>query len=623
MSSKASKVQFISRGWGLERPLSYALIGTGALGLYSSINNERWKRVVEDENSGAKIGLVESNGSGVRVKHAGGSVWQDLSGTQDAIEGDSIYTDSTASAKLRLKSKDVLEVGPGSLVIARLEKSKPAEDLPWWQKVAQPLNDDKPKPMQLEVKKGTVQVGILASGGALSLTAGGQKLQLKSKGGPAQVRIQVDGTDSAGKPIVKLQSAGGNVQVAEAGSKVSRALPTGQAVVAAAGVNGAAWKTSKAIETPVIQAEKVTTPKVVGPIPGTELKADAGKLNEVTFSWEKLPPGIYGELEVRSVQTTALAARSEGSRNGASVSLPLGSFDWRVRARAGEAGQKSEWTSYQRLDLVESLGGRPSITQAPDPEFKKVIALAAAPKPAPVAAPKPASAAKPAFLNAKPSFSVAKPKPQATWVPKAGSTPVAVKPAAVAVPVKAVIGAIAPWLVPAPVSQMDRLTFDAGWMAVGLTKNYVVTVFKDGVQTEKETTTEAKRRITIVDLNVKQGYQFQVQAMDANGKVIAESPKVAIALELGIPKGAEPVDGAEVAGSDKIILTWSKVPMAEFYDIEIAGDPQFKTQTRSTQTDKNFVSFRKTTPGTVYWRLRAKSGAKNSQWSAPRNFKVK
>lgn len=119
-------------------------------------------------------------------------------------------------------------------------------------------------------------------------------------------------------------------------------------------------------------------------------------------------------------------------------------------------------------------------------------------------------------------------------------------------------------------------------------------------------------------------------ANDAGDPLSAYSDPTPVKLEgftLDKPVTQSPGMGARAPSRDGRLsakFSWSAVPNAEIYSVEISGDSDF-TQIFQRLRTPQAVFFLKQAQlkGRVYWRVRAESSKGNSEWSAPSYFDVR
>jgi len=92
------------------------------------------------------------------------------------------------------------------------------------------------------------------------------------------------------------------------------------------------------------------------------------------------------------------------------------------------------------------------------------------------------------------------------------------------------------------------------------------------------------------------------------------------------PRTLQPRQGQLVllsSGSTAILFRWMPVNQATGYDLEISNDSTFSAVSKSaTTTEAAFLLSEVLESGNWYWRIRTKTEAGVSKWSAPRSFRI-
>ena len=121
----ASTPKLPDRIW-MESALAAALLALAVVGLWTAIDGELWKEIAE-QSAGATIARLTPQGALVRVRNGDAGVWEDLTAEARVAQGDAIFTDESGTASLKMLAGDLIAIGPGSLVIVRVdEKSEKA-----------------------------------------------------------------------------------------------------------------------------------------------------------------------------------------------------------------------------------------------------------------------------------------------------------------------------------------------------------------------------------------------------------------------------------------------------------------------------------------------------------------
>jgi hypothetical protein len=123
---------------------------------------------------------------------------------------------------------------------------------------------------------------------------------------------------------------------------------------------------------------------------------------------------------------------------------------------------------------------------------------------------------------------------------------------------------------------------------------------------------------------LKGRFRYRVYALLPGG-FIAKSRADAFEFAFLAPALVQPRNGellnsrkAGPGGSPKSVLfTWEKTHFTDFYELEIALDPEFKNLSSRKRIRENFQAIPMPDPGTYYWRVRAISQKTSSAPSAP------
>jgi hypothetical protein len=118
-------------------------------------------------------------------------------------------------------------------------------------------------------------------------------------------------------------------------------------------------------------------------------------------------------------------------------------------------------------------------------------------------------------------------------------------------------------------------------------------------------------------------WSWRVRAVDGGNAGQSWSRVGTFSLNSPRPTQKAPNDGASVVYSP--LMTWTPVPGAVVYDVQVSRDPGFASTATTLQTAQTaMVPAREhiTTPGVHYWRVRANYGADSvGQWSTTRSFR--
>jgi len=119
-------------------------------------------------------------------------------------------------------------------------------------------------------------------------------------------------------------------------------------------------------------------------------------------------------------------------------------------------------------------------------------------------------------------------------------------------------------------------------------------------------------------------------ANDAGEAISAFSSTAAITVDssgIAVPKAVSPGNGARAPSRDgrlSVKFSWSAVPGAEIYSVELSPDPEFSQIIQKLRTPQaTFLLKQAQLKGRVYWRVRAESAKGNSEWSTPSFFDVR
>lgn len=405
-----AKTQTLPGALPWELPLAFFLIAAGSFGLWVSLSADAFRQMSNDDHRVA-VGTVTAERGQVRVRRDDMGVWEDLRGKANAAQGDVVFTDGSAEATLDIKGSGQISIGPGSLVVVRVENAPPAQGglaSRLFEKLKQPLSAPVSNRASIEVQKGSVSVKPMSENRGLKISAGGKKFELKSSAPGASVAVEVGGDGG-----VKFRAEKGQAAIRAEGEKGVHSIKTGREITAP--TKPGAWKENAAPPAKIPASLVPVVPQTISPHSGAEISVSSGQKVDVGFRWYELPYGVRTEVEVRPRDVAKGGEVSEGGRAGVSTPLGVGSYEWRVRSRTVD-GKYSAWSDYRQLRISD----RP-ITSSP-------IALKQPPamKPAAVAPAKPISAPKVAAPVAK--APVAAPKALPKVAPKVEAK--VVKPAA-------------------------------------------------------------------------------------------------------------------------------------------------------------------------------------------------
>lgn len=405
---------------------------------------------------------------------------------------------------------------------------------------------------------------------------------------------------------------------------------------AAAGAN------AKGFETPWVpfSVSVLHPPKPLGPFPDATVIQSAGRPDQpVSLSWEKVSPGFTPEIEILEDKPGAQPRLVKGGLSGTSLSLPAGSYLWRLRTVDESGATVSDWSESRKFGI------RPASKDPVEDEklikgsgiFAPVALNPAAiaqsvPSPTPISPPSPVAA--PVVAPAAPAIAIQTPAvAKAPAAPLTKAKPVQAPPKKVvappAPPVKKI--RVLPTIAVAAVSantsvasdddSLDQMQIALNWGAVTDAKAYHVTVFKSGnIKHLEKTVTEPKLLLTLTSLE-STDFSYKVVAELNTGEKIP-SGALPIKVELSPPAPKSPDDGSAIENGDTALLTWESTLLSQSYKLQISTDSQFKTIVSTQDTAENFFLFSPTKPGVYFWRVQSLAAPYESRWSRVYKLKV-
>lgn len=126
-------------------------------------------------------------------------------------------------------------------------------------------------------------------------------------------------------------------------------------------------------------------------------------------------------------------------------------------------------------------------------------------------------------------------------------------------------------------------------------------------------------------------YHVRVRPIDSESKPLAtfsEPQKVSYVyrIPLAQPAIVEPANNITMffqTGDAPFYFVWKKVPQADWYIFEVAGDPEFKNKMTSQKVnDSRYLYKPDVRVGQIYWRIKAENSERESNWSQVRSIKL-
>lgn len=126
-------------------------------------------------------------------------------------------------------------------------------------------------------------------------------------------------------------------------------------------------------------------------------------------------------------------------------------------------------------------------------------------------------------------------------------------------------------------------------------------------------------------------YYVRVAAADGSGQLLSAYSSLAevnveSVFNLASPKPKTPPNGAHAPATNghiSIVFSWTKIPAAESYTLELSSDADFtKIISRHVSHQRGFLLKQAPLNGDVFWRVRSESNKGNSDWSPTSHFKV-
>ncbi|MEO0334941.1 MAG: hypothetical protein AAF202_01005, partial [Pseudomonadota bacterium] len=174
-------------------------------------------------------------------------------------------------------------------------------------------------------------------------------------------------------------------------------------------------------------------------------------------------------------------------------------------------------------------------------------------------------------------------------------------------------------------------SFDYSWDPVLAAESYQLQVSKDpSFRKAKLIKNSKEAQITINEIKSSGLYYTRVRAVNSIGQAVSPFSKtseieVSKKLVLKVPSLEFPADGASTvsfsgAGSSPLVFTWSEVPHAEAYTIQLSHTPDFETLVGVQTLNEAELVLEQVPAGRVYWRVKGRRGPASSGWSIPRSF---
>lgn len=334
MMPKAKLIQ------GADLSLSIFLISLGIFGLKVAGDSEKWRQMIDEPDDRIPVGKVESVSGEARFRRAYQAVWEDVSKPRSAANGDVIFTDDKSEAVLKLRSRNMIRIAPGSLVVVRIDErpAGQAKDV-WWDRFFKPVEEAIDSRASIEVKKGAIEVLPGSGAMTLHLRHEGERYDLEWKGEKGTVQVGANGK----RGLEFAATGGAEVGVKGPGDMTARELKSGE------GLKGIQWNPkpiNHAVEVPVTEA----------PLNGMTFKTVPGQPSEVAFRWKPLPKGLSTEIEINGMgDQSEFELKLEAGRSGTITALYAGQYRWRVHSK-NAAGQVSDWSPYGEITMTVKEG---------------------------------------------------------------------------------------------------------------------------------------------------------------------------------------------------------------------------------------------------------------------------
>jgi hypothetical protein len=643
----ARSARTIRAGFAFDTLIGVMMVTAGAYGARWVISPTFWQSV-DPGPSGEPVGAVQVRKGAVRVRSAGKSIWRDVQEREMVRQGDTVATGANGVADLVLLRKDRLRIAPESLVVVDVAdpEEKPFE-LPtgfgngWFSKVINTVvenqKSDGVRPSAertfLKVKKGSiamVEAAPTMGKAALQLEIGGKKVQAQKS---QAISVTADGKAK----IATVDTA--KVEKIEA------------------------WAPSPPAREPLQGA------RIENPVQGAVFREGV----PIPFGWAPPSRSAISQIELRQRPQGKVLAQREFPGTGASLRLAQGDYEWRVRLRPVDSETWTEWSESRVISVVkeikkdepvavlQSKGGVPlqgRAALAARQSWKETVAAAAAkartPAPsAPVVAQKPAgltteqlaARSKAAAEARAKAFAEAQARRKAMAEESAKRAQLAAQARAAQqaevqkkiVAERKARAALQSAIIAASLSRqvaaqgktaafdpdkLDRIPVDIAWGSVPGAQSYKITVFRGGKPMRQEDVQIPKYSFDVKNAAETVGLEYEITAQMADGSTISGS-RSQIQVSLGSPNLVEPSPASQVTASQNSVFSWSRVALADRYELQVAQEDSFASPVVAKAVSENFEFVTLSAPGPYFWRIRASAGAVKSNWSRPNRFTVK
>jgi hypothetical protein len=120
---------------------------------------------------------------------------------------------------------------------------------------------------------------------------------------------------------------------------------------------------------------------------------------------------------------------------------------------------------------------------------------------------------------------------------------------------------------------------------------------------------------------------YQIQSSLRSG-FVAHSPVKPFVFSFLAPVPVTPLNHARISADelanegDSVLITWQKTNFTDYYDLEIAKDPDFKAMAVKERLKENFYVFRSPPPARYYWRVRSSTQQVISPYSTAYDLEI-
>ncbi len=359
MSRTKTKIRYVNTRFSSEWILAGVCIILGMIGLQFSYNFRFLNYIMHTHEISTSIGTVVKIDGQIQYERKNHSAPQYTHHSTTIFNGNSILTGEKGVALFTLKMGAQLKLFPKTKLSISVESDTQPDDMtlgsflnPWFSESLKPG-------FILNLQEGTVEISLNEKLKNFKILAKSLPFEFWNDNPTGIIKLEVK-PDQVNPVIVmtpnnisKLQlkfhpqkppvliSANRKWSVMQNGAKLE--------LVTEELSNDSLDISNKKTMTPFI-------PDILGPTQGARFISDINEKEEVILRWKQIPSDLTSEVEVRRFDDPDFKASPQVMRSGATVSLPDGTYNWKIRT-TNTNNQRSEWSPTHEFTIQESTRG--------------------------------------------------------------------------------------------------------------------------------------------------------------------------------------------------------------------------------------------------------------------------